>query len=264
MIALPPLMATIKRRCLQVMLGALALLSLSTMTYAQVDIKMNAEEKEVADTIKQRLKDLRGIKDLEVFATKSISGLYEIVIGGDSFAYADKEVNFIVQGRLMDGKTLQDLTSISEEKYDRVDIKSLPLKNAIKLGNGKRVFYTFEDPRCGFCKKLAEEMQQMENVTVYVFAVSFLGPESTTQVKSILCNKNPSEAWINTTTKNAPPTAKPSDDKCETKLNDNNALARKLRINGTPAIIFSDGSRFKGYVPKDGIEARLKEIANKK
>jgi thiol:disulfide interchange protein DsbC len=250
------------------LLGALALgvlLSSFSVVGAQpTKSSMSADEQAVANIIKQRLTELRGAKEVDLKVSKSIQGLYEVVIEGGNFAYTDKEVNFIINGRLIDGKTLDDLTAISEAKFEQVDIKSLPLKNAIRIGKGKRVVYTFEDPRCGFCKKLATEFNGMEDLSVYVFPVSFLGPESTSQAKSILCNKKPADAWLNTMTKNSPPNAAASDEKCQKQLDDNNTLARKLHIQGTPAIIFADGSRFKGYAPKDQIESRLVEIASKK
>lgn len=243
---------------LALLLGA----TIATFALAQ-DAKMSSDEKAVAETIKQRLQDLRGAKDVELTASKTINGLYEVVVGGESFVYTDKDVNFIMQGRLLDGKSLQDLTAVSEGKLEQVDVKKLPIKNAVKIGKGSRVIYTFEDPRCGFCKKLAKDLSEMNDLTIYTFVVSFLGPESTAQAKSIMCNKKPDEAWLNTMKNNAPPNVGDADRQCEKRLDDNNALARKLRVNGTPAILFADGSRFKGYVPKDGIEARLTEIAKK-
>jgi thioredoxin-related protein len=40
----------------------------------------------------------------------------------------------------------------------------LPLALAVKQvrGDGKRVFATFEDPNCGYCKRLAKETARLD------------------------------------------------------------------------------------------------------
>lgn len=233
-------------------------------SFAQAETKMNDEEKAVADILRKRLQELRGAKDLDINVSKTQFDFYEIVINGQDFAYTNKAVDFILQGRLVDGKTFNDLTAVSEEKFDFVDVKKLPIKNALKIGNGRNVIYTFEDPRCGYCKKLAHDLQDIKDLTIYTFVVGFLGPESNAQAKSIMCHQKSSEVWLDTVLRNNPPASSPTDQKCEGRLNDNNALARKLRISGTPAIIFADGSRFKGYVPKEGIQKKIAEIASAK
>jgi thiol:disulfide interchange protein DsbC len=51
------------------------------------------------------------------------------------------------------------------------------------------------------------------------------------------------------------PAAAPAD--CKHPLEENVALGRKLGINGTPTIIFADGSRAAGALPVPMIEQRI-------
>jgi thiol:disulfide interchange protein DsbC len=52
-----------------------------------------------------------------------------------------------------------------------IDVKSLPLKQAIKhvKGKGERVIYVFSDPDCPYCQHLEKELKNIDNLTVYLF-----------------------------------------------------------------------------------------------
>ena len=99
-------------------------------------------------------------------------------------------------------------------------------------GKGERVIATFEDPNCGYCKKLAAELETMDNVTVYTFLYPILSPDSTDKSRRIWCSKDQDKAWTNWITGNVRPTA---DTNCDTSaIEANVALGQKLRISGTP------------------------------
>ena len=88
-------------------------------------------------------------------ATRMPFGLWEVVIGTEVF-YVDPAVNYAFVGRVLDAKTRDDLTAKKRDELLRVDFKSLPLDQAVKIvrGDGSRKLVTFEDPNCGYCKKL--------------------------------------------------------------------------------------------------------------
>ena len=57
-----------------------------------------------------------------------------------------------------------------------------------------------------------------------------------------------------------PPAAAAS---CTDPLKANIALAQKLQIPATPTLIFMDGSRIEGAVPKDVVEKKLAAVKAK-
>ncbi len=59
----------------------------------------------------------------------------------------------------------------TDDKLTAVDFKALPLQDAFTLvrGNGERKLAVFEDPNCGDCKRFEKDMQNVDNVTVYLF-----------------------------------------------------------------------------------------------
>ena len=48
---------------------------------------------------------------------------------------------------------------------------------------------------------------------------------------------------------------------CDHPIDRNLALAHALGVQGTPTLIWADGSRTEGYVERSVLEARLKQVA---
>ena len=67
-------------------------------------------------------------------------------------------------------KTQRNLTRERVEELLTIDFKTPPLELAIKQvsGNGKRVMAVFEDPNCGYCKRLRADLVKLDDVTIYV------------------------------------------------------------------------------------------------
>lgn len=181
-------------------------------------------------------------------------GLYELRIGSD-LLYTNERVEYVMQGSLIDARNKEDLTAKSLEDLMKVSFDSLPLESAIKQvkGDGSRKLVAFEDPNCGYCKRLHQTLDTMDNYTVYTLLFPILSSDSTAKARNIWCAGDRAQAWRNVMLKNeAPPDAQ-----CETPIEANLALGRKLLVRGTPAIIFEDGSRVNGALPREALEERL-------
>jgi thiol:disulfide interchange protein DsbC len=187
---------------------------------------------------------------------KGPGGLYEVLVGGELY-YVDANVSFVIAGRMFDARTREDLTQKRLDTALRVDFKSLPLERAVKTtrGNGSRVIVTFEDPNCPYCKKLWQSMAEMKDVTIYTFLYPILSADSNEKSKAIWCAKDRAAAWDQYMVGGKAPAAAPAD--CKDPLAENVALGRSLGINGTPTIIFADGSRAAGALPVTMIEQRI-------
>lgn len=180
--------------------------------------------------------------------------LYEIQIGGD-LLYTDEKVSYLINGDVLDIKAKKNLTEERKNKLALVKFSDLPLELAAKQvkGNGKRILATFEDPNCTYCKKLAEELQKITDVTIYTFIYPIF-PQSGDVAKGIWCAPDRAKAWNDYVLRSVTPPAA----KCDTSGIDKVvALGRKLNIKGTPAMIFADGSRVPGYMPAAMLEKTL-------
>jgi len=193
-----------------------------------------------------------GIKPQRIIKTSYLGGLYEIYAGGQLF-YSDEKGSVFVFGSLIDGKTHRNITAEQQ-------IALLPLQDAIKRvngngGNGKRTLITFEDPNCGYCKKLTKELVNLKDATVYTFMVPILSEDSLVKSKKIWCSSDRLKAWDDWMLNGKVPSASES---CANPLERNSKLAQGLGVNGTPAIFFPNGEKIPGYMPLDKIEKVLK------
>lgn len=189
-------------------------------------------------------------------------GLYEIYADGQ-IAYTDDKVTALIVGPLIDGKTMKNVTQERMQKLTAIKFTDLPLELAVKQvrGDGKRVFATFEDPNCGYCKKLAKDMVKLDNVTIYTFLYPILSPDSMEKSKQIWCASDKSKAWNDWMVNGTAPSGKGDCD--TTAVQKTLETGRKLAINGTPTIFFADGERVPGAVPLTQIEQKLTQPAGK-
>ena len=185
-------------------------------------------------------------------------GLFEIRIGTDML-YVNPEVDFVLQGSLIDAKSRSDLTAERIARLSEVEFDSLPLENAIKQvkGDGSRRMAVFEDPNCGYCKLLHRSLENIDNVTVYTFLYPILSQDSHVRSRNIWCSSDSAATWKAWMLESV----QPSEAQCDTPIESNLALGRGLMVTGTPAIFFEDGSRVNGAIPADGLEQKLAEAA---
>lgn len=190
-------------------------------------------------------------------------GLWEVYHDGEIFYSDDKGSFFIGGGNILDIKTRKNITRERMNKLSAINFSDLPLNQAIKQvrGKGTRVFATFEDPNCGYCKRFAKDLQKLDDVTIYIFLYPILSPDSLNKSKAIWCADNRVKAWNDWMIDNVTPKG---DGKCDSTVESNIALGKKLRITGTPALVLANGERVTGAIPVAELEQRLKEVASAK
>ncbi|QKS31502.1 DsbC family protein [Accumulibacter sp.] len=189
-------------------------------------------------------------------------GLYEAYADGQIF-YTDDKVSVIIAGALIDGKSMKNITDERLQKLTAIKFSELPLTLAVKQvrGDGKRVFATFEDPNCGYCKKLAKDLAKLDNVTIYTFLYPILSPDSLDKSNRIWCAADKAKAWNDWMVDGKAPGGKGDCD--TTAVKKTIEIGRKLAINGTPTIFFTDGERIPGAVPVARIEEKLAQTASR-
>ena len=207
--------------------------------------------------LKQKLSQrMPQLPPIEGGRTTSMAGLIELRAGGHIF-YTDAAGDHLIDGQLIDVRTQRNLTEARLDEINQVDFNALPLRDAVvwKSGNGKRRMVVFSDPNCGYCKRLERDIQKLKDVTVYTLMIGILGDDSRVKADQIWCAKDRTQAWLSWMLDGeAPPRAL---GQCGSPLQRNMALAQKLRVNGTPAIFFEDGSRLPGAASQQTMEQRL-------
>jgi thiol:disulfide interchange protein DsbC len=213
-------------------------------------------ESEVKALLEQNMGE--GAK-VDVVTKTPYSGLYEVQASGNIF-YTDGKGEHIFLGEIIETKNGRHITRERFEELSKITFSDLPFDSAVKKvkGDGSRVIAVFSDPNCGYCKRLEENLKTVDNVTIYTFVYAMLSSDSAKKAKNIWCAKDKNKAWDNWMLNGkAPGTAS---EKCEDPTQKVVDLGRKLKVNGTPMIYFSDGTRISGAIDAVKFEEKFARI----
>jgi thiol:disulfide interchange protein DsbC len=189
---------------------------------------------------------------IDAVAKTAIPGVWEVVTGA-KVQYADELGKFVFEGPLRDAATGRDLTA--ERQF-----ALLPLHLALKQtrGSGRHVLVSFEDPNCGYCKKLAKELAKIPDLKLYTFVYPILGADSEEKARNIWCAANPMAAWnAQMLEGKAPPAARTGCD--QAGLLKVIQTGRQLGIRGTPYLFLEGGEPLRGFLDAQRLEQRFKE-----
>jgi thiol:disulfide interchange protein DsbC len=205
---------------------------------------------------------------VESVTKTGVLGLYEVYTGG-GIIYTDEKMTAMIVGgdlipsqlavNLIDLKSNKNLTEERMKKLTAIKFSDLPLERAVKQvrGDGKRILVTFEDPNCGYCKRLAKELQRLDNLTIYTFLYPILSEDSVHKSRQIWCSADRAKAWNDWMIDGKAPATK---EDCDVGvIAKNQEFGRKYSITGTPTLFFADGERVPGAVPLARIEQKLNQ-----
>jgi thiol:disulfide interchange protein DsbC len=185
-------------------------------------------------------------------------GLYEVMLD-DNLIYTDAKGAYIFVGSVYDTATRQNLTEARSRKLNRVALDKLPYELSFKRvkGDGSRTLVIFSDADCPFCHRLENEINGLDNVTIYtfLFPIDQLHPDAARKSKQIWCAADKVKAWDDFFASGKLPDNKGD---CGDPVARTQALGNSLKISATPTLIFADGTLIPGALPLPQIE---KEIA---
>jgi thiol:disulfide interchange protein DsbC len=221
-----------------------------------------AQEAAIRKALAERIPRLPAIDEVR---PSPVPGVYEVRYGGTEILYSDEKGEHIfVGGALIETRTRTDLTEQRVDKLTAIDFAKLPLKDAITIrqGSGARRMAVFVDPNCGYCKRFERDLTTLKDVTIHTFLMPILGPDSSARSRDIWCSKDPAKAWRAWMLDGQ--SAAPAPERCDAgALERNVALGRRHKINGTPAVVFEDGTRKPGALPAAEVERGLAAAARK-
>lgn len=200
--------------------------------------------------LNQRFPATRGAK-----VQRAFEGFYSIVRGQDVVFIRD-DFSILINGEVTDLNTQVSLSGLlRDSNKPKIDATRIDTKNAIQFGNGKRKLFVFSDPDCPYCQQLEKSLAQLEDATVYVlqYPLTGLHPNAQMVAESIWCANDKAAAWRDYLLLGK----KPKVATCANPIEKNIALAGEFQIQGTPAILFEDGTLVAGAIPLERLEAQL-------
>lgn len=188
----------------------------------------------------------------------AIPGLYEVRVGRAEIIYTDATGDYVIYGDLLDLRNKRNLTQERTNLLMAIQFDDLPFDNAIvlKRGDGSRRLAVFEDPNCSYCLKLEQQLQSVDNVTIYVFLYPILSPDSHIKSRDIWCAQDRAKAWLDWAVNQK----QPAEARCDTLPIQSNVEWGSLNgVSGTPTMFFEDGTRIGGFVDIPAVEKALNQ-----
>ena len=211
-------------------------------------------------TIEEAREALKGVvQSVESVDFAEVPGLFAIEAINNNkkgVLYLDFSKQFIISGNAYRIANKENITRTRLRSNIRVDLTTVPLDDAIVLGNpkAKKKIIVFTDPQCPWCKKLHPELVKIvkkdPSVVFFIklYPIASLHPDAVRISKSIICTGSLEMLEKSFADENIP------DPGCETDAVDRNIkLAKSIGIISTPSMVLPNGRLLEGFRPADKI-----------
>lgn len=215
---------------------------------------------DVEDRISERLSSsVPGLKVLSVRESEA-KGLYEVQSNNGDTIYTTSDGQYLLTGDLL-RVTSNGIANVTEEA--RAGERRKTMENygkegviSFKASNEKAVVNVFTDIDCPYCRKLHDEVPQLNDygITVNYYAYPRSGPNTPSFAKyvSVWCADDQQAAMTSAKSGKTPEAAT-----CENPVLEQFELGQRIGVTGTPAIVLEDGNVVRGYVPAKNLAQGL-------
>jgi len=191
-------------------------------------------------------------------------GVWEVDVVRDGKTYPlylDYSLKYLISGQFIRLSDLANLTGQRYQDLNRVDVASIPVRDAIRVGSkaAKKTVIVLSDPTCPYCVKLHGEIKKAvakdRDVAFLVMPYPRNPKDIATYRKcqAVICSK--SEKLLDDAFAGK---ALPEPD-CKTgAVGDTIRLTERLKIEGTPTMILPDGRMISGYMETEALLALIK------
>ncbi len=238
-------------RSIQILLTAAALSVVSQPAWT----------KDKFELVEERIRKLAPQAQSIAVSETPMNGILQVQVGGE-IVYATDDGKYLLQGRVIDLDTREDLTEASKAELRKDLLDEVDLERQITFAPGKPVYdlTVFTDIDCGYCRKLHSQMADYNEQGIAIHYMAFpragIGSASYDKAVSVWCSKDQQAALTA-----AKAGQDPDPQQCENPVADQYNLGVKLGVTGTPALLTADGKLIPGYVPPETLRERLDQMA---
>ena len=215
------------------------------------------------EALKAKINSSLGLTVIKVEATP-VPGIALLVTNQGLF-YASYNGDFFIQGKVYSlGSTVTDLAEESLAKIRLEGIENFKDDMIVyKAENEKYVVTVFTDITCGYCRKMHEQMSDYNErgITFRYLAYPRSGikdrmgnlSQGFKDLRSVWCSDDTAKALTKAKAGSGIPYRI-----CDAPIEAQFDFGRQIGVNGTPAIILSNGMMIPGYQPPAQLEELLK------
>ncbi len=232
------------------------LLSSQLAVAAPVKKDMQAIEKAITTEL-GNLDPTLAIKSIQ---NSPIDGVYMVILQRGNILYSSANGKHLLTGDMLEIRD-NGIVNLSDEIRSKANAKKLKAANTDDMiifkpkGKTKSVVYAFTDVDCGYCRKLHQEVAEMNELGIELRYMAFPrgGPQAPAYAKmtDAWCSDDRKAAITALKTGNSIPATEDANKKsaCETIINTQYKLGTELGVNGTPAMVLENGQMIPGYRP---------------
>lgn len=221
-----------------------------------------AEDDAQLELVRQKVDEMFDMIEPENVHASPVDGWYTIQ-KGSVIAYISGDGRYLLQGDLIDLDTQLNVSEATRTDARRELMASVSDDEVIKFtpSEVKYSVSVFTDVDCTYCRRLHS---QIEEYMAHGIEIRYLlyprnGPASPSW-------NTAEEVWCANDRANALTLAKLDRDfessNCDSStVQDHYVIGRDVGLNGTPAIVLTDGTLIGGYVPPDQLAVRLAQNA---
>ncbi|GAA5523844.1 thiol:disulfide interchange protein DsbC [Microbulbifer aestuariivivens] len=221
---------------------------------------------ETAAAIKAKLKAANPRASYGEVSESPIKGIYEVEAGGGNTLYVTGDASYFIFGDLYKVES-DNFVNVAEQRRSRQRaqvMKALDLDDMIvfspKKGKKKAHIYVFTDVDCGYCRKLHNDVPELNKRGIEVRYLAFprtgLNTTGYRKLVTAWCADAPNETLS--------ALKGPSRDFVALEVCEKNPVAEQYKlgsevigVQGTPTIVMEDGTVVPGYVPPDTLVKAL-------
>lgn len=212
-------------------------------------------------SVEDRIRELAPGAESIAISETPIEGILMVQVGGE-IVYATSDGQYLIQGRVVNMDTREDLTEVAKSEV-RKDLLA-------GMDTSKQIVFTPENPQydltvftdidCGYCRKLHAQVEEYNENGIAIHYMAFpragIGSKSYEKAVSVWCSADQQSAL--TLAKQG---SDPAPEQCENPIAEQYQLGIALGVSGTPAILTRDGTLIPGYVPPEQLRERLDKMA---
>lgn len=191
-----------------------------------------------------------------------VKGIYQVEVGSDAL-YVSADGKFAFSGDLYDVETRTNLTEAGRAGARGKALAKLDERDMIifaPTGAAKHTITVFTDVECGYCRKLHNEIAELNKLGVRVryaaYPRSGPGTDDWRKMETVWCAKDRKDAI--TRAKQGQPVKVAN---CgATPVGKQFELGEQLGVRGTPAIFTPAGDYIGGYLPPQEMVQQLDQL----